>query len=278
MAKWQRVGQIERRALQSCDFDLEATGRAEMLRLAADFKEMGIEGAAAQVLVEGLTAHPGSARLLELASGKAVAQPPELPQASAYPVDRRTSGGTGKSGIDSLPETKTGTVIVDEDDTEASSSIFPSGSPAAPARSMSSSSASLPRDIIFTLQGKWQVRLAPLSTRDAKQHSDGHGAFYGHSSGSSITSGPSNFTLGYATCILSGEPCSLDDRVRPPSPLPALWCLLHHLMPKGVCFGDRIDLPPAECFAKNFCLCPCLQSPQQLILAPPSCCDNDSRL
>ena len=147
-----------------------------------------------------------------------------------------------------------------------------------PAGSMSSSSASLPRDIIFTLQGKWQVRLAPLSTRDAKQHSDGHGAFYGHSSGSSITSGPSNFTLGYATCILSGEPCSLDDRVRPPSPLPALWCLLHHLMPKGVCFGDRIDLPPAECFAKNFCLCPCLQSPQQLILAPPSCCDNDSRL
>ena len=117
-----------------------------------------------------------------------------------------------------------------------------------PAGSMSSSSASLPRDIIFTLQGKWQVRLAPLST------------------------------LGYATCILSGEPCSLDDRVRPPSPLPALWCLLRHLMPKGVCFGDRIDLPPAECFAKNFCLCPCLQSPQQLILAPPSCCDNDSRL
>ena len=60
------------------------------------------------------------------------------PPAAVYLRDKLrdlvAARGTGKSGIDSLPETKTGTVIVDEDDTEASSSIFPSGSPAAPAR------------------------------------------------------------------------------------------------------------------------------------------------
>lgn len=59
-----------------------ASGEEYYVKAYQDFKEMGIEGAAAQVLVEGLTAHPGSARLLELASGKAVAQP-GLPQGDA---------------------------------------------------------------------------------------------------------------------------------------------------------------------------------------------------